>query len=83
MKFAWIAWWIVNAFWLTLFAVGSFFLAQRDVDATGAVQTPGIIMLSILTLAMAFVIPLLIQLGWLVAMLVVKNKKNKEMTVQE
>ncbi|SDJ32555.1 DUF3923 family protein [Natribacillus halophilus] len=83
MKFAWIAWWIVNAFWLALFASGSILLAQRDVDATGAVQTPGIIMLNILVLAMLFIIPLLIQIGWLVVMLVVKNKRNKEMTVQE
>ncbi|QQK77021.1 DUF3923 family protein [Salicibibacter cibarius] len=83
MKFAWIAWWIVNAFWLALFAVGSFFLAQRDVDATGAVQTPGIIMLNILTLAMVFIIPLLIQLGWLVAMVIIRRKRNQEMAVQE
>lgn len=83
MKFAWIAWWIVSAFWLVLFAAGSILLAQRDVDATGAVQTPGIITLNILTLSMVFIIPLLIQIGWLIAMLVIKNKRNQEMTVQE
>ncbi|WP_246516404.1 DUF3923 family protein [Salicibibacter cibarius] len=36
------------------------FLAQRDVDATGAVQTPEIIMLNIFVLALPFIIPLLI-----------------------
>ncbi|WP_229671894.1 DUF3923 family protein [Lentibacillus kapialis] len=82
VKLAWIAWWIVNAFWLALFAAGSIFLAQRDVDATGSIQTPEIIMLNILVLALPFLIPLLIQIGWLVAMLVIKNKRNKEMTVQ-
>ncbi|MFD2759960.1 DUF3923 family protein [Lentibacillus juripiscarius] len=54
MKFSWIAWWIVNAFWLALFAAGSILLAQKDVDAAGAIQTPKIIMLNILVLAVPF-----------------------------
>ncbi|MGM7680796.1 DUF3923 family protein [Cytobacillus sp. Hm23] len=76
MKVAWIAWWIVNAFWLVLFAIGSFYLVQRDVDATGAVQTPEIIMLNITVLVAAFVIPLLFQLGWLIIM-ISKKKQQK------
>ncbi|WP_214484992.1 DUF3923 family protein [Bacillus sp. SM2101] len=77
MKVSWVAWWIINACWLVLFAIGSIYLAQRDVDATGAVQTPEIIMLNITVLVAAFVIPLLFQLGWLIIMISKKSNRNK------
>lgn len=53
------------------------FFSKRDIDAAGAIQTPEIIMLNILVLALPFLIPLLIQIGWLVAMLVIKNKRKQ------
>ncbi|AXF57925.1 DUF3923 family protein [Salicibibacter kimchii] len=81
MKFAWIAWWIVSGFWLALFAAGSIFLAQRDVDATGAVQIPEIIMLNIFVLA-CFYNPFA-HSTWLVAMVIVRHKRIQETSVQE
>ncbi|WP_214483758.1 DUF3923 family protein [Bacillus sp. SM2101] len=78
MRISWIAWWIVNASGLLLFAIGYIYLTQRNVDATGAVQTPEIIMLNITVLVAAFVIPSLFQLVWLIVMISKKSNRNKK-----
>ncbi|GAJ98935.1 DUF3923 family protein [Geomicrobium sp. JCM 19055] len=49
-------------------------MTQREVDGAGAVQTPEIILLNILVFASIFILPLLIQIGWLIVMFVLKKK---------
>nr|WP_042359367.1 DUF3923 family protein [Geomicrobium sp. JCM 19055] len=65
---------MVTGFWIAIFAIGSYFLTQREVDGAGAVQTPEIILLNILVFASIFILPLLIQIGWLIVMFVLKKK---------
>lgn len=47
LKASWIIWSIVTAFWMILLISGAGFLWLRDVDGTGAIQTPEIKLLSI------------------------------------
>ncbi|EZH65297.1 DUF3923 family protein [Geomicrobium sp. JCM 19038] len=76
MKVSWFFWWLITGFWIVAFVIGSYFLAQREVDGAGAVQTPEIILLNILVFASIFILPLLIQIGWLIVMIVLKKKKK-------
>ncbi len=66
MKKRWISWWITNCFWAMLFVLGTIMVWTRKVDGAGAIQTPEIKLLSFIVLVLAFVIPLVIQIVWLV-----------------
>ncbi|MBM7717140.1 hypothetical protein JOC94_004165 [Bacillus thermophilus] len=37
LKKRWIFWWIVNLFWIVLFAVGTAVVWLREVDGAGAI----------------------------------------------
>ncbi|QKY71272.1 DUF3923 family protein [Lentibacillus sp. CBA3610] len=81
MKISWIFWWISNVFWMILFVVGTVFVWSREVDGSGAVQTPETKLLSFLVLLLAFLIPAIIQAIWLVINLVINN--NKKSSIQQ
>ncbi|TRM11413.1 DUF3923 family protein [Lentibacillus cibarius] len=81
MKISWIFWWISNVFWMILFVVGTVFVWSREVDGSGAVQTPETRLLSFLVLLLAFLIPAIIQAIWLVINLVINN--NKKSSIQQ
>lgn len=66
MKARWIYWWIANAFWIVLFSVGTIFIFIREVDGAGAVQTPELKLVAFIVLLAAFIIPLIIQIVWLI-----------------
>lgn len=76
MKISWIFWWITNIFWMILFVVGTVFVWSREIDGSGAVQTPETKMLSFIVLLFAFLIPAIIQVIWLVINLVINNNKK-------
>lgn len=77
MKISWTFWWIVNVFWIILFALGTAFLWLREVDGAGAIQTPEVKLISFIVLLIAFIFPLIIQVAWLIINLVVRHKASK------
>lgn len=78
MKVSWIFWWIVNIFWVILFAVGTAFVLLREIDGSGAVQTPEVKLASFIVLLFAFAFPFIIQVIWLIINLVVSKSKKVE-----
>lgn len=74
MKISWTLWWVVNIFWLIVFALGTAFVWLRKVDATGAIQTPEIKLLSFVVLLLTFTFPILFQGIWLIINLVVSKR---------
>lgn len=76
MKKLWLFWWIANAFWIAIFAVGTAFIWLREVDGAGAIQTPEAKSIAFLVLLIAFIFPVIIQVVWLIANLVMSNKKT-------
>ncbi|QKY70595.1 DUF3923 family protein [Lentibacillus sp. CBA3610] len=81
MKLSWIFWWIVSIFWMILFVVGTVFVWTREVDGSGAVQTPETKLLSFIVLLFAFLFPAIIQVIWLIINLVINN--NKKSSIQQ
>ncbi|WP_077309266.1 DUF3923 family protein [Terribacillus halophilus] len=77
MKVSWIAWWIINAIFLIGFITISVFVWTRSVDAAGFEQTYETKMISFIILTLVFIIPLAVQIIWMIINLVVaKNKKE-------
>ncbi|ARJ51330.1 DUF3923 family protein [Staphylococcus lutrae] len=64
MKASWIFWWMITILEGAIFLFLSMLLWNRNVDATGALQTLEIKLLNILVLAAFFLIPVMIQLIW-------------------
>lgn len=77
MKISWIFWWIVNIFWLSIFTGLSLFIWLRKVDGTGAVQTPELRLLSFVILIIAFILPAIIQVIWLIVNMIITKSKRK------
>lgn len=75
MKRRWASWWIANIIWIILFVAGSVFVWTREVDGAGAVQTPKLKLIAFIVLLIAFMIPVIIQVVWLVINLR-KNNNN-------
>lgn len=78
MKISWIFWWIISIIELLSFIGFSIFLWLRDVDASGAVQTTELKWINIAVLATAYLIPLIIQIVWLIINLILKNKQKQQ-----
>jgi Protein of unknown function (DUF3923) len=77
LKVSWIAWWIINAILLIGFITISVFVWIRSVDAAGFEQTYETKMISFIILTLVFIIPLAVQIIWMIINLVVaKNKKE-------
>lgn len=58
-------WWATSLLWLALFGATAVFIAVRDVDAAGVVQTPELRLITFAILGVAFVFVLLCQLVFL------------------
>ncbi|QXE03240.1 DUF3923 family protein [Terribacillus sp. DMT04] len=83
MKVSWIAWWIINAILLTGIITISVFVWTRSVDAAGIVQTYETRMISFIILTLVFIIPLAVQIIWMIINFVVaKNKKGNTLDLQ-
>ncbi|WP_410797246.1 DUF3923 family protein, partial [Niallia circulans] len=48
-------WWIANVFWVVVFSILSIIIATRQIDGSGAVQTPEIRIITFIILAVPFV----------------------------
>ena len=66
MKKRWISWWIANITWIILFAVGTVVVWTRKVDGAGVTQTPELKLVAFIVLLIAFIIPIMIQVVWLI-----------------
>ncbi|MBI5973576.1 DUF3923 family protein [Staphylococcus caledonicus] len=75
MKLSWIAWWIVSLFWIITFIAMSVFIWIRDVDASGITQTFEAKLAAFIVLAIFYIIPLVIQLIWMIINIVVAQRK--------
>ena len=58
-------WWATSVLWLALFGATAVFIAVREVDGAGAVQTPELRLIAFAVLGVAFVFVLLCQLVFL------------------
>ncbi|EEL33660.1 DUF3923 family protein [Bacillus toyonensis] len=76
MKKRWISWWIGNIFWIILFGVWAAIIWLQDVDGAGVTQTSEIKSISLIVLLIAFIIPVFIQVIWLIINLRVSRKNN-------
>ncbi|WP_237980820.1 DUF3923 family protein [Bacillus thuringiensis] len=74
MKKRWISWWMGNIFWIIAFGILAAIIWLREVE--GVTQTPGIKSISLIVLLIAFIIPIFIQVVWLIINLRM-SKKNK------
>ncbi|KAB8135738.1 DUF3923 family protein [Gracilibacillus oryzae] len=84
MRKRWIFWWVVNGFWLVLFAAGTAFVWMREVDGADVIQTPEVKLASFIVLLIAAIFPIMIQIIWLIANLVTgSNKKSEYATIKQ
>ena len=58
-------WYATSLLWLALFGATAVFIAVREVDGAGAVQTPELRLIAFAVLGVAFVFVLLCQLVFL------------------
>lgn len=65
VKKRWVSWWIANVIWIALFAIGTFVVWTREVDGAGVTQTPELKLVAFIVLLIASIIPLAIQLVWM------------------
>lgn len=82
MKISWIFWWIANIFWFSIFTVLTLIIWIRKVDGTGAVQTPELRLLAFGILLIAFILPLIFQIIWLIVNVLI-TKNNQEKTIEK
>ena len=68
MKIAWFFWWATNFFWVILFVIGTAIVWFREVDGAGAIQTPELKLVAFIVLLIAFLIPVIIQVVWLLVL---------------
>lgn len=76
MKASWITWWVVNIFWIVTFIGLSIFIWIRNVDASGVHQTYEAKMIAFIVLLAFYILPLIIQIIWMVINIVI-SKKSK------
>lgn len=79
MKISWIAWWTVNVILFIAFIASSIFVWMRSVDAAGVEQTYTVKMISFFVLLLAFLIPLAIQITWMIIHLVIANNQKRQL----
>ncbi|GGH83314.1 hypothetical protein JOD43_002999 [Pullulanibacillus pueri] len=75
MNNRWIFWWIANIIWIILFTVSTIIVWTREVDGAGVTQTPEPKFIAFIVLLVAFIIPLIIQVVWLIVNL--RSSSNK------
>ncbi|GIN58770.1 membrane protein [Lederbergia ruris] len=78
MRKRWTFWWMVNLLWIVIFGAGTAFIWLREVDGAGVIQTPEAKFAAFIVLLVALIFPIIIQVIWLIANLVMNsNKKYK------
>ncbi|MED0936100.1 hypothetical protein COE20_19985 [Bacillus cereus] len=75
MKRRWISWWIGNTFWIITFGVLAAIIWLREVDGAGVTQTPELKSVAFIILLIAFILPIIIQVVWLIVNL--RKSRNK------
>ncbi|MEI2317211.1 DUF3923 family protein [Bacillus paramobilis] len=75
MKRRWIYWWIGNIFWIITFGILAAIIGLREADGTGVTQTPELKLIAFIVLLIAFILPLIIQVVWLLVNLRKSRKK--------
>ncbi|MBJ7994689.1 DUF3923 family protein [Bacillus mycoides] len=75
MKRRWIFWWIGNIFWIITFGILAAIIWLREVDGAGVTQTPELKLIAFIVLLIAFILPLIIQVVWLIVNLRKSRKK--------
>lgn len=65
-----------NIFWIIAFGILPAIIWLREVEGAGVTQTPEIKSISLIVLLIAFIIPIFIQVVWLIINLRM-SKKNK------
>lgn len=81
MKISWTFWWIISSMEILSFLVFAVFLWMRDVDASGVTQTTELKFINVGVLGLAYLIPILIQIIWLIINLVYSKKQNESTLV--
>lgn len=76
MKISWIFWWIVNIFWFVIFTVLSLIIWVRKVDGAGVIQTTELRLISFAILIIAFILPTIIQIIWLIINIFLSKSKT-------
>ncbi|HDR4723452.1 DUF3923 family protein [Bacillus cereus group sp. Sample62] len=76
MKRRWIYWWIGNIFWIITFGILAASIWLRAVDGTGVTQTLELKLIAFIVLLIAFILPLIIQVVWLLVNLRKSRKNN-------
>ena len=76
MKISWIFWWIISVFEVLSFFGFEFLLWQRSVDAAVVIQTTEVKWINIAVLGLAYLIPFLIQIVWLIINLIYSKRKQ-------
>lgn len=77
MKISWSLCWIISSIEILSFLVFAIFLWMRDVDASGVTQTTELKFINVGVLVLAYLIPILIQIIWLIINLVYSKKQNE------
>lgn len=78
MRKRWTFWWMVNLLWIVIFGAGTAFIWLREVDGAGVIQTSEAKFAAFIVLLVALIFPIIIQVIWLIANLVINsNKKYK------
>ncbi|MES9666013.1 hypothetical protein CN941_01780 [Bacillus cereus] len=75
MNRRWIYWWIGNIFWIITFGILAAIIWLREVDGTGVTQTLELKLIAFIVLLIAFILPLIIQVVWLLVNLRKSRKK--------
>lgn len=68
-------WWIISVFEVLSFWI-CILLWQRSVDAAGVIQTTEVKWINIAVLGLAYLIPFLIQIVWLIINLIYSKRKQ-------
>ncbi|MGG0217747.1 DUF3923 family protein [Bacillus mycoides] len=65
-----------NIFWITIFGILAAIIWLREVDGAGVTQTPELKLIAFIVLLIAFILPLIIQVVWLIVNLRKSRKKR-------
>lgn len=76
MKISWILWWIISSIEIFSFLLFALFLWMRDIDASGATQATELKFINIGVLGLAYLVPVIVQVIWLIINLVYSKKQN-------
>ncbi len=81
MKRRWIFWWIGNIFWITIFGILAAIIWLREVDGAAVTQTPELKLVAFIVLLIAFILPLIIQVVWLIVNLRKAEKREESFSI--